>query len=524
VVKEAPLMRRVTRLALAALLLAVLPFVASCGDGGGNKNDFISFGAEYYAIPYLDPVFENEVIGFKNLTQTDTEVEVTAFTALGGLAGPELVEIPANGETRRPVADFLGGLGVLHVGGWLLVDTTPGPAVGRVTTYIDRFNSDNQSSEAGATFREGPVASSLSPFAQSYQIINHSDDGGPVGITYEVAVYDAAGAEYSMEDVDVPANGAVTTSVPFAGFLGQVVVTPKEIAGGGAIGEGVAMTSLSVKEIQSSVLTERRLVEGIDSVIGVQTLGFDIDYGFDYAGNAFDFALVISNPTSRGQVVTLNNIFAADGTELLPVPVQLILDPYQSKYYRQRTIDCRGLDDGEFSPFDPIFTDLGMLPAFQQYTFVLSAPREVNTNMRIYDSVFDQFFMIRNGSSRLSTRVNVTNVPVQSEAISGVRNWIDISNPFAGPVEAFPTVTTPGGTVYVLDPVTIPGRARVSFSPDGEIFREDPFDPTDPPVPFISVEISSVGGLFYNARKTSRRPLGVIEFLRPSIVRNETFE
>ncbi len=507
-------MRRVTRLALVALILAVLP-LAACGSGkDGTGSQGISFGAVFYAIPYLDPIFENEVIGLKNLTNTDTEVEISAFTALGSITGPVAVEIPANGEVRAPVEDYLGGLGLLHVGGWLLIDTSPGPAVGRVTTYIDRFNTLNESSEAGATFREGPIATSLSPFAQSYQIINNSG----VPVTYDVEVFSFDGVSLGVDSVDTLPGSATTTSVPFFGFVGQVVVTAT------GVGPGVAMTSVSVKEVQSSVLTERRLVEGVDSVTAVQALGFDVDYGFDFGGNAHDFALVVSNPTGSGQVVTLDSITAADGTELLPTPRQLVLRGFQTKFYRERTIDCIGLDDGEFSPFDGVFPDLDTVPALDQLTFTITSPREVNTSMRIYDSVFEQFFMIRNGSSRLSTRVNVTNIPTQTTTISGTRNWIDISNPFAGTVDVFPTVTTPGGTVYVLDPITVDPRSRTTFSPDGEVFREDPFDPVEPPVPFISVELSSVGGLFYNARKTRRNAQGLILFMRPSVVRNETFE
>ena len=85
-------------------------------------------------------------------------------------------------------------------------------------------------------------------------------------------------------------------------------------------------------------------------------------------------------------------------------------------------------------------------------------------------------------------------------------------------------MTTPGGTVYVLDPVTIGSQMRVRFSPDGNIFREIPNDPLSPPVPYISVGLSSSGGLFYNARKTTRNAQDLILFMRPSIVRNETFE
>jgi hypothetical protein len=205
-------------------------------------------------------------------------------------------------------------------------------------------------------------------------------------------------------------------------------------------------------------------------------------------------------------------------------PGQIVVSGHQSKFYRERTVDCIGLDTGEESPFDDLFADMDTDPAFEQYTFALTIPTAVNTSMRNYDSVFSAFFRILPSTSRLSTRVNITDIPGQTTTATGKRTWIDISNPFQGSIDVFPTVTTPGGTVYVLDPVSVGARMRVRFSPDGNIFREIPNDPLSPPVPFLSLELSGAGGLFYNARKTTRNAQDLILFMRPTIVRNETFE
>jgi hypothetical protein len=295
---------------------------------------------------------------------------------------------------------------------------------------------------------------------------------------------------------------------------------PGQTAPAGTLFRGV-VTGL---ESDPQVQIEAQLLETRDSTLGLRDVGFDLMFGRDAEGNYHDFAVVATNPLTSDQTVVLQAVNLADGTPLLPGPRAIGLEPNATKYEATTTADSRGLELGELSVFSDIFGDVTDTTSLQILTVQLSVPRGVDVSARDFDSVFKSYYRIVPG--RQSTNdMGVAGVEYETSTISGVRNWISLMNPIGTDVEVFIRGRTPGGTEYILDSVIVDAFGRVDWSPDGEIFREDPTDITGPPVPFMSFRFTSTAGIFVSGRKERRTAIvGLIVGMTPQVFRNLSFQ
>mgnify|MGYP001557108496 FL=1 len=111
------------------------------------------------------------------------------------------------------------------------------------------------------------------------------------------------------------------------------------------------------------------------------------------------------------------------------------------------------------------------------------------------------------------------NLPVTTA--TGARNWISLMNPRQNALTVNIRGITPGGTEYILDPVTVPAFSRIDWSADGLIFTEDPTDPEQDQVPFMTFLFTGQGGMYFNARRTWRELIGMeLRAIAPQVVRD----
>ena len=402
------------------------------------------------------------------------------------------------------------------------MDTTSA-ATGFIVPYVDRFVAGGKrGAEKGLTFRPGTVCTTLSPFATSYELINHSDKAGaPFGVTYDVVMYDEFGAPTASMIV---VAGDATMRVPITpGTVGLVCATPM----GPFAADETIKTAITAQESGVPVHSEYRYRVAADTRLDTVPFAFELEFGRDGpgVGNVHDFAVVLSNPGTDLETMTINAIYRANGTTILGTPRFVTIDPKATKFLATRTIDSFGLDlgGGEVSPFDDLFGDVSLAGSVTSFTLLITVPDTVDVSARHYDRLFATYCRIL-PPRPLSANVNVCNMPIQTTVSSGIRTYVDLMNPTPFELTVFVRGYTPGGTEYLIDPVVVPGLNRVRFSQDGIIYREDPFDVLDPPVPFMSFEFASTGGLHIGARTEIRDTLGIFSNQVPIIVRNLAFE
>lgn len=517
-------MRRSHSLLLILALAVCLP-LSACGKGDRDPSDGFSLGACEYAIPFLPATGttgETLVFGFKNLTSSEVTVPATAYSAVGApyAPGPVPVVIPALGEVRIAAPVFTGGA---FLGGWLGVDTT-GPAKGLVVVYVDRVILTTKASAAKAlTFRDGEVFGALSPFATSYQVINHSKTAGgaPTVATYDITMYDPFGTVVStMPGVVFGPNASMTFPI-VPGTVGMVSATPV------APLPADPLTAVAVREDVLPVHSEYRYRHEEETRLTTVSYAFDLEFGRDSpgAGNVHDFGVVLSNPTASLETLTINAIYRDGGTAILSTPRFVSIDPDSTKFLATRTIDSFGLDigGGEVSPFADLFGDVAVAPSVSTFTLLVTAPAGVDISARHYDRLFGSYCRIV-PPRRLTTTVNVSNMPIQTTTAGAIRTYVDLMNPTAFTQTIFIRGYTPGGTEYVLDSLSLGPFRRVRWSQDGTIYREDPFDLLLPPVPYMSFEFSSTGGIHFGARTEIRDIIGIFTDQLPIVVRNLAFE
>ncbi len=513
-------MRRTVWIALSLILC--LSF-AACGTGGDDAAAGFSFGATEFVLPFLPGLSSTEapIYGFKNLSSADVTIMAGAYTSLGGLYPPGMVPvlIPARGETRLPLGAFTGGP---SAGGWVGVDTT-GVAKGLVVAYVDRFVSGGKrSAEKGVSYRAGAVCTTLSPFATSYELINHSDKAGvPFGVTYDVTMYSPLGVGTTSTMAVI---GDATLRVPVTpGTVGLVCATPV----GPFAADETIKTAIAAQESGVPVHTEARYRTEADTSLTALNLAFDLEFGRDSLGfgNVHDFGVLLSNPTGSLETLTINAIYRENGTAILSTPIFVSIDAFSTKFLATRTIDSFGLDlgGGETSPFESLFGDVSTAGSVTSFSLIVTAPDDVNVSVRHYDRLFQTYCRLV-PPRRLTTRVNVCNMPIQTTQAGSTRTYVDFMNPVGFEQTIFVRGFTPGGTEYVLDSLTIGPFRRIRWSQDGTIYREDPFDLLLPPVPYMSFEFSSTGGLHYGARTEIKDTQGIFTNMVPIIVRNLAFE
>jgi len=183
------------------------------------------------------------------------------------------------------------------------------------------------------------------------------------------------------------------------------------------------------------------------------------------------------------------------------------------------TLDSRGLDTGEVSVFQDIFGNVDLATGLTTFSANFSIRDGVNLSARDFDSRFKAYYRILPGY-RQTPDVVIPLMDYQTVATTGVRNYAVFTNPFDNVQQVNIRAFTPGGTEYILDPVSLGANGMVWWSPDGLVFREDPSDTTGPPVPTMTFLFSATGGLFYDGVRQRVDALGRILYRRPFVIRN----
>jgi hypothetical protein len=533
-------MRRLLVLAFAGALL----FAAGCGGAvaGAGATGSITAGPAEFAIPLVpDTTGTALVLGFKNLLATPAPVSVTARLPGGApyALGTITFLVPALGETRFPLGTFTGPGAA--AGGWVHVDTrdvaTPAPVTGEptpvattgfVVVYVKRFLAGvEDDAAAGEAFRVDTSLAAITEHTFAYQVVNHSvvpmaAGSVPTAADWTVAELDAFGAVVSTATFLIPAN-ASTSFTPVVA-TGKAVAFPTPPPGQSAPAGTLFKGAVAGIEADPQVQIEARLLEVADTTLGIRAVGFPVRFGNDGAGgDVYDFSLVLSNRGTARATATIEAILGADGQGIWTQPIAIGLDSGATKVLRTTTIDSRGLDLGETSPFQPLFGPVGAATSVQVFWMWLNVPSTVDVSLREYDSVFKEWYQILPGRKQ-TTDVTYAGVDVVPTLPSGTRNWITLMNPRTTPMTVQVRAYTPGGVEYILSPLTVPPLSRRDYSPDGTVITEVPSDPMAPPVPFVSFRLSASGGMFFGGRKERRDIAGFLKSQTSQVIRDNFFE
>lgn len=537
---------------ILVLLLVVGAWLpgAGCGGtaspvGGARPGPFV-FGLPFLPAGPGQSVF----VGLKNVFNVAATVFVSAFTPAGvaynvdgkpGLAGiqPLGLVVPANGELRVSLGSILGGA---PAGGWLCVETRdvyarhpvtgqPGvvPHSGFVFPYIHRQTSGaavDGDSFVGVTGQATGVTVAVKPETDTIQLLNYSFNevaGGPVmpiPVTFSVTTFSTAGVLVNTAAVPVPANGTVN----FAPFLptGSVRIEPMApLPAPPALPQLQLIRYAAVAQENGLQLhAEHRFHEtSLAHLAGQIDFGFEVSFGLAPAGNSHDFELLLSNPTGTNQTLLLQGVHQRGGAPLLTAPRAFQLNAGRTVLMRTQTVDSIGLLPGEQSLFDDIFGDVFAGGGFDEVTLWLQVPAPLDVSARQYDPAFGSFYRVVRALPRSSLPC-VFDLPIQDTLLTGTRNVISITNTSNGPLRVPVQGYTPGGTLYLLEPLTIAAGQRLDWTPDGQVFREVPTDPTLPAVPFMRFQFSPPSGAFFRGCTTVTDALGLINFLTPHAQRD----
>jgi hypothetical protein len=494
----------------AVLLVFASIALSACGSGTGGETT-VTAGPTDLWIPHLPAAGgETVTVGLKNLSGGTLGATVTAYGSDGTAYPPGAVleAVPAQGELRQPLGRYTGAAAL--VGGWIHVVLTSGFA----KVYVDR-RAGAVSGEAvlAGAWRGVSVEASLTPFTTAYQVVNHSP-GAPV--LFVLTEYDAFGAVLGAPKTTLPvAMDGSWLEAPAPGARRVHV----ERMGGPVAGD---LFGVSAREGAATVI-ETRYTSTTDS--GVALAGGDVDlaFGRDLAGNYHDFALLLSNGSDGATSVLVNAIWTSTGVLVLGTPRLLVLGPHSTKLYASTTLDSDGLELGETSFFEPFFGDAGLATSLTRFHVSLTVPVDVDVSFRQHDSVFDSWFRIV-PFRKTTNDVCVADVEIQTTTIGGTRNVITVSNPTAAPQDVFVRAFTPGGTEYILPTLTVAGLEILDWSPDGLVFRESPTDTTGPPVPYVTLRLTAVGTVGFDALTARVDVAERILHLRSMVVRDLRFE
>lgn len=522
---------------LACVFVGALILLPACGGGTGDNSatGTIVIGPLTMALPFLpDVTGESHTVGLRNLSTAPATVYLTAFLPTGPTypPGTVAVAVPPRGGVQVPLSVLMGA--ALRLGGWLEAETrdptvldpvtgepTPTAASGFVVAYMQRAEVGQETDSAlAAAFRNDLSYVSLNPHTLGYQVISRSFDpapGGavPVAITVDVSVYDAFGTLLGTTTEAIPANGS-QVFLPIVG-TGRVDVVPTPQPAQPAPATTEFRIAVAGLEADPQVHIETRLTDPVRPM-PQRYVGFDLEFGVDTPGNVYDFGVEITNATGFGATLLLEAVYQANGNPILTQPRAVILEARRTKFLATTTRDSQGLVAGEASPFDDIFGDVSLATGLDVFFVVFSVPTGVDISARAFNS-FKSFYRVLPGR-KLTTDVMVCGVVVPSTTTTGVRNTVSLMNPRDTTVDVNISGFTPGGTEYMLSPVTVGPHARFDWSPDGTIFREDPSSTTEPPVPFMAFRLTSLGGVFFGARRDRRNVQDIILAMIPHAVRD----
>lgn len=505
------------RLLILTALLALL-VAPSCGSGDASgATGTIVVGPAVMAIPALPVgIQQNVVLGLRNLTEEVAMVYVTAHRPDGTAypAGTVPVTLPPGGGVWESIMTFTGGV---PAAGWFEIDTR-NPNVldangepswtsttGFVAAYVHRIEGGEESDATLAmAFRDDFAFVNITEGTFSYQVINHSyvpAGGGstPAAITATVNTYDAYGLLTSSLPVNIDAGGTFASLAPVT-FTGRVEVVP-------ATGPAGAMyrIAISTQELNSRTMAEGRFLY-VPRDLPRREGAFDLEFGWDQFGNPYDFGVVLTNPTDSREDVQIHPIHRSDGAAITVDPIIVGVNAKSTKYLATTTDNSEGLEAGEVSPFELIFPSIGGFPPVTEFTMHLSAPVGMAISAREFPALFTTWYRILPGRKGTTDAI-VLGVDVPTDVGLGVRNFISLMNPTARPRSVHIRGYTPGGTVYILGPLTLSGYQRLDWSPDGTIWREEPTDTTGPAVRFMAFRFSSDGGIFINGRRVRYSPV-----------------
>jgi len=513
-------------------LLACLP-APGCGSGGSDDLGGLYFGPDFMALAFLalNPS-ELQTLCLSNYAREDALVYVTAMDDLGAMypPGTVTVNLPALGAVDVPVSTFTGPS---PAGGWLLVDTrdpttldpvtgfpTPTATTGRIVAALGRDFLGQDGDASPSSIMDGEIRHlPFLPWSNSIQLINYSateNAGGaiPGAITLEVDWLDAFGVSYDFDTFALPANGSLTVPIPASpSGVGQAVVMPMGPFPAGYRPLIAAATWETVQQVNVGT----RFIDVRNNAL--RELGVDFDFGVDADGNYKDFGVLVNNTTDDDQSFVIRSVRNAGGTNLLAgAPWTVLLSPHQTKWLASTTLESFGLDFGEQSPFDASFGDVTQQVSLDTAYIEVSVPLGVELGLRSFDSVFDSFYRIAPGAGARENHEFLAKMEVATSLINSTRNYISVMNPTNSSQTFTPRVYTPLGTEYILPSVVINARARMDLSLDGNVFRNDPTDLNEPPVPFVTARIPFLGRMFANSRQERRDNQGLLIFIKPTLM------
>lgn len=493
------------------LLAAVLLPAVGCGTGGASSPAGATrIGPFVFALPYA-PAAAGQVItvGFKNTFAAPATVYATRRTPLG-VGAPVPFMVPALGELRVPVS----AIGAGTPGGWIHVDTrapggVPVPTSGFVFPYIHRETiggTVEQDSFEGVTSRTAGVAVAFTPRTIDVQIMNFS--AAPTMFVASTFNPDGTLAGAPLTTPIVPANGSViVTPLTTPGGVGslRIAATAPGIEYAACSRESTFHTHAELRFHETSV--------GVLPVLG--DYGFSVEFGVDTFLNTNDFELLMSNTTGTNQTVVLQAVLRKGELPLLTVPRAFLLNAGRTVLMRTRTVDSIGLNVGEASFFDDIFGNVFTSTGFDEVTLLFQVPNTIDVSMRQHEPATMTFYRIVRSLPRTNVAC-VYDLPIQEFLTTGIRNAVSITNDSPNSVSIPVQGYTPGGTLYLLDPIIVPPFERFDWTPDGLTFRESPTDTIGPFVDYMRFEFFPSSGFFFRGRTTSSDAFGVIRFLTPT--------
>lgn len=532
-------MRTRSVLLVLVLLAAVLLPAVGCGSGGATSPAGATrIGPFVFALPYA-PGAAGQVItvGFKNAFAAPATVYATRRTPLG-MGAPVPFTVPALGELRVPLSAIAAGT----PGGWICVDTrdvtaidpatgepTPVATSGYVFPYIHRETiggNVEQDSFEGVTGRATGVAVAFTPATNDIQIVNYSLNqatGGapamPLPITFSVTTFNPDGTLAGAPAmVPVSANGsAIVAPLATPGNVGSVRIEPVVVPPPppAPLIQKIQYAACG-RESTFQTHAELRFHETSIGILPQQVdYGFEVEFGQDAFLNTHDFEFLMSNTSGTNQTVVLQAVLRKGELPLLTIPRAFLLNAGRTVLMRTRTVDSIGLNVGEASFFDDIFGDVFAATDFDEVTLLFQVPRTVDVSMRHHEPATMNFYRIVRALPRTNAAC-VYDLPIQEFLTTGIRNVVSMTNDSTSPLSLAVRAYTPGGTLYLLDPIIVPPLERFDWTPDGLTFREVPTDTIGPFVKYMRFEFFPPGGIFFRGRTTSSDALGIIRFITPT--------
>lgn len=525
------------RLAFRSLIILTIALgltLPGCGGGGGDSDFFgLTPGPFTFGLPLPLLIGSTDTFTLSNKSDLEADVYVSGYKATGApySAGMKKYTLSPLETITLPLIGGGGVLGEGVAGGFLYVDSrdastldtdglpTPVATSGYIyPTLESRLGGITPIADAyeGFVWRSSTLSTSVTPETRAVHISNMSVDfmaGGaiPKGLAMTLKEYDTAGDIVVDTMIFVPPN-ATFTHVP-AGY-GMVSAEPLGTADLFQIG----MRGFE-RDFYTSI--EQRYKRNFDTQMpNLRELGFEVDFGVDFGNNRHDFGLLMSNPTDEDQTIVLRGILRANGGEpLLTTPRFFIVGAHRTVFMATTTSKSFGLDVGEDSFFDDLFGEVLTATSFEAVTLSMQVPRDLNASVRRFDPAFNSFYVIQHGILRTAEAAALA-LRIEPFLGTGIFNDVLITNITNSDISMPVRMTTPGGTRYTLDTVTVPALSRYRWSPDGLQLREDPTDTIGPFVDRGCFRFSPPSGLLFRGRRREINNTDTIILITPQILRD----